>query len=409
LRDLAGMTAEARDKFSPKHIPAAAKRGLDGALPVRSLAGLSDSRIGSLLRGDPVEISAAPLRDALASELASLRSRHAPDSPQRGSYPDASSITGLTLRVTPLDPALVKPASGAAYTLGVTARGADGSTIPMEGLILNWDGYSEGRGEGLLPESPPRPDEPVYDLSPLLAEGKATPEERCDLGFVLAALAKTAGARVYQEHFLKYGSSQYRMPILRGTVPQLLNAACRTWGYRVEPAGGGSFLLWPRSWAFDRDADIPEHELSPWRRRFQSREAATALDDMDAATAFTLPQLQATLSIAIEPMRSLERWAAGNHLSARVVAAMTPQQREAAVSAATPRGNSRGVPLSRLAPGSLAALRSVLEQGENGLRPDDRVLLLPGGRGRSAFDPITLSVVAEDGRMVWAAPTVVRD
>ena len=167
--------------------------------------------------------------------------------------------------------------------------------------------------------------------------------QRADLAFVLSAFARTTKVNLYQEHFPQYRRARGggSLPTLKGTLPQLINAICLTWGYRVEKMGK-DYLFWSRDWAMDRQADISEKNLDRWQRRFPG-EAAGGPDALtQAALEFTWPQMKYTLGAAIpEVGAKTDHWAKRTYASHRVVGLMSLQERQAAL-------EESGIPISRL-------------------------------------------------------------
>lgn len=219
--------------------------------------------------------------------------------------------TAPKIRFSVYDSAGQKPEHGAEYGLSLDGMHTGwGPPSATGGMTLGFNPYHYPMEASL--DIAADEHRPVFDLAPLLADAKVTSEQRGDLGFTLQALAKTARINLYQEAFYKGGYSGARsqgIRLLKGTLPQLLDAICREWSYRVKKVND-DYFLWSRTWARDRAFDIPETVLAGWRARDAKQGGFTLNDKFDIVSPLTWPQIRLTLNLAIE---SSGPWNSGSH------------------------------------------------------------------------------------------------
>ena len=177
--------------------------------------------------------------------------------------------------------------------------------IHLDGISLSDGGDSYLYVDPMDNGRPPLPitnqDGPLVDLSPLLKGPTVTDTQRGDVGFTLAALAKTAHITLYQEHFFKttiYDTRSRGLSLLKGTLPQLVNAICAEWRYQAVKVGS-DYFFWSRTGAQDREWDISEPKLERWRQRIARQGKVTLTDRMEMASALSWPQVRLTLSMAL--------------------------------------------------------------------------------------------------------------
>lgn len=292
-RNLARLPGEERSSYKSSFPPASyAKVDLNPLC--QALKNLSDAQLEALMRGTDIYIPTAPLKEALAAQYKALWERFKPDDPMPAF---ALRSDTMTLRVVRHDDGGERPNQSHIFGLAM----GQGKVTGLINGYTHLNGYEETWGEGLLPEKDD-PKAPVFDLAPLLAAKEVTPEQRGDIGFTLAALAKTAKISLYQEHFFKtnhFGRRSEGIQKLKGTLPQLINAICREWGYQVEKVGE-DYFFWSRTWAQDRAADVPERALDRWRKRSEKQQGnLTPENRMEIASSFTWPQVKLTLNLAL--------------------------------------------------------------------------------------------------------------
>ena len=221
-----------------------------------------------------------------------------------------------------------------------------------------WRGLNSARGRektGYLPETPDADKEtaPVYDLNPLLSAPGVTDEQRTDLGFVVHTLSQVTGIPVYEEHFIRQVGLFYPdvkgLTLRKGTMPQLVNAICKHWEYQVEQAPSGDLLFWSRHWAQDKQSDISERTLAPWRSVLQKQGRFTETDYTDMAQKLSFAQVRVTLPYAFgvgehapwmkdsaqtdtDWDRFTNTWGVYQYKGRRLTAALTPGEQQAAQS-----------------------------------------------------------------------------
>ena len=147
----------------------------------------------------------------------------------------------------------------------------------------------------------PETKEPIVDLTPILGKKTLSDQERGDIGFTLQALAKTANISVYQEHFYKtayWGARSSGLKILKGTVPELIRALCKEWGYHAEKVGS-DYFFWSKTWAQDRAFDIAEPLIMKWKKRYLVQQGFTLRDRIEMASRLTWAQLRLTLNLQL--------------------------------------------------------------------------------------------------------------
>ncbi len=366
----------------------------------QALKNLSDAQIESLLSGAEITISAAPLKDALSAQWYSLWKNSG--QPEGTPIPPfVLSAATATLRMRREDDDGEMPNRSHIYGLGLI--GVPGTT----GYI--WlNGYSPGNpNEGLLPEAADPTKTPLIDLAPLLSADTVTNDQRGDAGFMLQVLAKAAKINLYQEHFYKpqaaFGNRSQGITLLKGTLPQLVNAICREWGYRVEKTGENEYVFWSRTWAQDRANDVSERLLTRWRVRLKQHGGTFTLDDRaEMASQLTWPQAKLTLRLALP--EAGEWQARREYLSLRLLRRLSPAERAAA---ATPNG----FPLAALSAATQAALIRELDFSRyarlfnNGAAGPTAAEI---SRARLTWQPptpstaIALNVTGEDGATLWS-------
>ena len=273
-----------------------------------AIAGLSDADLDTLAERGRVPL--APGRCAEQVEAynrawrgqAVQRRDFAASHSMPDPYPEgipAAPPDAPALRFQPNDEEGARPEFGPDYYLGL----AGVTTLPGSDLTgtmsVGFDPYRDA--ETPLPEPKDR-SAPIYDLTPLLSNPAVTREQRGDIGFTLRALAKIAGINLFAETFYqpkRFGGRSQGIRLLRGPLPQLLNAICAEWRYRVEKVGE-DYVLWSITWARDRSFDIPEELLDGWRAREAKQSGLTLSDKFDLVSALTWPQICTTLDLAFE-------------------------------------------------------------------------------------------------------------
>jgi hypothetical protein len=203
------------------------------------------------------------------------------------------------------------------------------------GLWLNGDGLHNDLRELLLPETTEKGgDEPIIDLNPALSASEVTEEDRHSLSFILSTLSKTAKISLYCEAFLKgdrNGLKPAGLILTRGTLPQLLNGICRQWGYNICK-DGDDYILWSRTWAFDKQADISDRQLTALKRKWCDRNGPLQDSELVAlAQTFTYEQMYHTLPFALpdldfEAVRNLRAYQ-----SLKIIGFLSPTERESAL------------------------------------------------------------------------------
>ena len=167
-------------------------------------------------------------------------------------------------------------------------------------LIL--DTYNTAKNQDPLFLPPPADSGPLVDLAPYLAAKTVTEQQRGSLGFTLQSLAKAAHINIYGESFLRTGI-QNGLPhpgltILQGSVLRLVAQICALWDCHAEPVQGG-YLFWSRTWAQDRELDVPERLIAPWRQRLAKNGELSLYDRAEIDAALTWPQVALTLDVAL--------------------------------------------------------------------------------------------------------------
>ena len=205
------------------------------------------------------------------------------------------------------------------------------------------------RAGRLLEDHKPGETPPLYDLNGLLGSASATFSQRNDFGFILSALSRASGASIYEEHFLRpgyWGDGQLGSgkpdildpTVTKGTLPQLLNSLCDKYDYDASQTKNGDYVFWSRRWGRDKQADISETVLAPWRRNLKSKGYLTERDYRDMVQKLSYAQIKITLPYAFDfPdqeavgnfLQNLQR---RNYVARRLDSLLTPAEREAAQS-----------------------------------------------------------------------------
>ena len=299
----------------------------------KALKGLTDEQLEALLSGEKI-----PLDPALfANEISAYKKRQRDD--QTRVYAVALS-QGLAVPEPPdvlpalslslLDENGESPNQTAKYELrlqGITAAG----TV----LDVYDTNQSRDPSRTMMPILPTaKVGSPQIDLTPLLEDKTVTRSQREDVGFNLQALAKAAHLDIYQEDFFSRGATWgYDTPgltNLKGTLPQLIAAICAEWNYHAEKIGD-DYVFWSRTWALDRETDVPERFVAKWRSKIQKQGALTLEDNAEIAASLTWPQVKFTLKTALP---DCGRWdSLKAYKTLRLIGLLQPAEREAAFSA----------------------------------------------------------------------------
>jgi len=359
MRDVIPLNFQERQKFKSDYPPARYPSGPPGTVSPLELAlqGLSDAQIEALVDGQRMPLDPARFAGAVADgkkqqrdqwkrdqEVAALDGRPDPFPHGFPEQPDVPLV--LSVRRADEDDDTFKPTQYRTRMEGVE-EGA--------GVIDVYDTNTD-RDPNMVPLLAAGLKEPVFDLTPLPRDKSVTPAQRGDVGFALQALAKAAHVNVYQEDFFKEGATaKYDTPgptPLKGTLPQLIAAVCREWNLHAEKAGD-DYLLWSRTWALDRAADIPDRLLAPWRARFQKQGGLTLADDVEIASALTWPQVNLTLNLVLPASGPWDQKKEYNAL--RLIGLLSSAECSAASSA-------DGLPLAGLSPTGQNALMTCFPQ-----------------------------------------------
>jgi hypothetical protein len=130
------------------------------------------------------------------------------------------------------------------------------------------DSFSAGLGLDTLHQAPfgeedlPAKDQPGIKSVDLFPPDptKAGMEPQLSLATALDLLAKAAKIQITSEVFLK---RQARLPETSGAPEYLLAAICKAFGYDWRKVGDG-YIVFSRSWAQDRIADVREALIDGW-------------------------------------------------------------------------------------------------------------------------------------------------
>jgi hypothetical protein len=152
--------------------------------------------------------------------------------------------------------------------LKLSLRGSAGNfALTMLAQRSALDSYSAGLGLDTLnqlwfDQDLPAKDQPGIKSVDLFPPDptKAGMEPQLSLTTALDLLAKAAKIQITSEVFLK---RQARLPETSGAPEYLLAAICRTFGYDWRKVGDG-YIVFSRSWAQDRIADVPEALINGW-------------------------------------------------------------------------------------------------------------------------------------------------
>jgi hypothetical protein len=243
-----------------------------------------------------------------------------------------------------------------------------------------------------------RPGDSIIDLTPALTDPGVTVEQKGDMGFTLQALAKAAGISVYQEEFYKtgfWGGRPAGLGVMKGTVPQLLNAICAEWEYDAEKVGA-DYVLWSTSWALDRTFDIPERLFVRWRSRYEKQKGFTLDDRVEIVSGLTWGQIFLTLEMHLPESGP---WNSRQEVEALGFIGSFSASERAAMSA-------EGLPIAAMSPQQQAALLGIFRSRGVAFSPDDvllsRLFLEPNPRFQTEGNRSSLlEVRSEAGKPVW--------
>lgn len=323
-------------------------QNVDSNLQAQALKALTDAQFASLLKAGHTSLNADKIKSVLSADYALAQTRpyfnysyvKVPDGPYQ------PPVSRIQLRLSSVNEPGVQtddlliddPVLSEIYTFQMI-----GIFQPSYSSYLN--GYrQEQRKSGLLPDT--GVEQTIYDLTRPM--NKANLQQSNDLGYVLNALSQVTGASVYEEHFLRtayfgFGQMGANAPtitplLLKGTLPQIVNSICRRWQFQVSQTATGDIVFWSRRWSRDKQADINEKTLEPWRRKLEEKGHFTENDYMDMVQKLSYAQIRITLPYAFnfgdeETIQSfLQTWNRRAYLMRRVNASLSPAEREAALS-----------------------------------------------------------------------------
>lgn len=308
IRNLASMSPQEREAYNSDY-PSKLLTDSEVQPFVKALRGLTDDQLDALMRGeaiplDPVlfskeiEATKQQQRDQMRKQQEVAKLTHSPDPYPDGIPEPPSSVVPPGLSVSPGDYNGLYPNRASLY--GVHLDGIQDSYIVLDPYDTSRNASPIRVALTTLPKSDSkRVVDPVFDLTPLLADKKVTPEQRGDIGFTLQALARTARINLYQEDFLKHvsewGTLSSGLAKTKGTMPELIRAICAEWNYQPQKIGS-DYFFWSRTWAMDRASDIPDRLISRWQKKYQKQGVVTLDDHAEIAAALTWPQMALTLS-----------------------------------------------------------------------------------------------------------------
>ena len=360
MRDLVAMPVKKRVNYST-HLDPKAVAAIDFSIDAYALQSLSDEQLTSLLNGATISIPSAPLRPVFQRLYTTAM--------------DSRRREGAVVETPPFE-MTKEPTFALQINSDFFENSPDG---PAPFMISMIPGETTERIKGgtwlnkplsdddliLLPE-PDNDKSPVLDVSPLLHGEKVTEEQRGDLSFVLLALAKTANINLYQEHFIKSSQHTFAPANEKGTLPQIMNALCRTWQCNVRRSGS-NYLLWNQSWAKDRQADISEFWISRWQR-FAAPDAPVALSDiLPFAKELNWPQFKTTLPVALPYMaEKVSEIGFRHYLCLKITAYLSQEERATALT-------TDGLAFSALSANVRSNILDVLQEGRGGFGPMVRI------------------------------------
>ncbi|MCW3100012.1 MAG: hypothetical protein JWL77_5630 [Chthonomonadaceae bacterium] len=403
-RDLSKMSVAQRKRYKGD-LPLDYVDNPESRLFQDALTDASDSQIDTLVQSGSIPLNTARFGDKIASFNKIWHDREienrqgALQSGGKDPYPDG-------VPDAPPDPPTVtfavndengeQPEQAAIFGLklnGVqTYEGKSGTTGSMHMLFTPL--------RKLHPPFPEtaRPGDPIIDLTPALTDPEVTVEQKGDMGFTLQALAKVAGISVYQEEFYKtgfWGGRPWGLKVLKGTVPQLLNAICAAWEYDAEKVGA-DYVLWSTTWALDRTFDIPERLFVRWRSRYEKQKGFTLDDRIEIVSGLTWGQIFLTLEMHLPEAgpwnirrEAEDLWFIGS-FSVSERAAMARE----------------GLPIAVMSPQQQAALLGIFRSRGVVFFPNDvllsRLFLEPNPRFQTEGNRSSrLEVRSETGKSVW--------
>jgi hypothetical protein len=267
LRDYARLSPESRKKFKsdwPK-IQQLSAEGTDplsgNGLPVtEAVAAMNDDQIDVLTRTGHVDLPDYRPSAACVSELRDIARTYAP--PGEAATPqDADPPSGATLRME----AGVGEGHFGMYLSFQTGYPRDcnvGFSIDTLGLL------SQKGEEDALIQAASREEGPDIDLFAHDVDREShTPT--LSLKTALSLIAREAKIPIYAEIFLK---SRRALRYTRGKPEYLLSRICQTLGCDWRKISG-EYVIWSKTWAQDRAADVPQPLLDRWaaRRMVQGR------------------------------------------------------------------------------------------------------------------------------------------
>lgn len=126
---------------------------------------------------------------------------------------------------------------------------------------------------------PPKRQGPVIDLMAHVKSISANGVPKMPLEKALGLLARESDSSIYAELFPKWPIPIEQTP---GTPEQLLNVLCARAGY-VWRKIGNDYLIYSRSWAQDRNANIPQSLLDRWLANYARNKRCVLTDLLEMA------------------------------------------------------------------------------------------------------------------------------
>jgi hypothetical protein len=306
-----------------------------------AVASLSDTSITQLVTTGKLAISRSALTDGDIGQVESVMKEFYPDRPARDYKNSKFSLV--------LDPHDVNGVSGLQLVMG----DPPGETFPY-GITLDTVGILP---DGLTDEEQEKHRDRDGDVIDLVKED---PEAsliagRASLHETLALFARKSNLSVCAEVF--HGSRK-RLELTRGTPQQILTRICRTFACDWRKVGD-TYVVWRKTWAFDRRADVPQPVLDRWRAQIKSAQSLP-WDTLLEMVLLREPQFATVVAVLGVSGPFLSR----NVGLIRIAASLSPQQRSQAF------GES-GIELRHLSADQVPVLRRHL--GRQELSPPIRI------------------------------------
>lgn len=287
----------------------------DGAMgPVgEAVMALTDNQFATLLQQGEVELPQFHLSPAAIAQIGQVAHDQAPQGTQ-GANIEESPPTNAILRL------MRDSQPEGNYGLTLSFRSGVPSYYPYGYDLDTLEMIPRQSDENALHDAESREQHSSVNL---LEGEKFQPGQKPVMTLVVALdlLSRKADIHTYAETFLK---KPQVLRFTQGKPEYLLSRLCRDYGCEWRKVGG-DYVVWSKSWAQDREADVTQILIDQWSAT-RNKQGEFGLPTLLEMVKLTDTQIT-TLNCIFDLSRSL---APLNHDVLRLIASLPPQDRAAA-------------------------------------------------------------------------------